>query len=171
MSGGSYSLCWNTSNNLLANDHFGFHARQSSVMPLLLAIHQCHKKASVLPLWFFDFRKAFGWMSPTRLSWTDILASKFQPLLFAGSPTTCMCPTTTKKLEFLPPYFLWIFGVTKGSIPGPLSFLIYLNNLRSTHFPLALRSCWMLMTCYFITPSQAHKIWPPLRMILIWILI
>ena len=47
---GHLLLEYSSSNNLLSNDHFGFHARQSSVMPLLLAIHQCHKKSSVLPL-------------------------------------------------------------------------------------------------------------------------
>ena len=32
-----------SSNNLLSNDQFGFHANQSTVIPLLLAIHQWHK--------------------------------------------------------------------------------------------------------------------------------
>ena len=58
------SFCWNTSsNNLLSNDQFGFCANQSTVVPLLLAIHQWHKildNGKSAACEFFDLRKAFN---------------------------------------------------------------------------------------------------------------
>ena len=51
------------SNNLLSNDQFGFWANQSTVIPLLLAIHQWHKtleNGKSAACVFFDIRKAFN---------------------------------------------------------------------------------------------------------------
>ena len=51
-----------SSNNRLSNDQFGFRANRSTVIPLLLVVHQWHKmlesgrRAACV---FFDLRKAF----------------------------------------------------------------------------------------------------------------
>ena len=75
-----------SSNNLLSNDQYGFHASGSTVIPLLLATHQWHsilENGKRVACVFFDLCKAFDKVL-TRLSWTAFLASKFQFYLFAN---------------------------------------------------------------------------------------
>ena len=94
-------------------------------------------------------------VSPTRLSRTDVLVSKFQPHLFAihadlQLPANCYQKSDIE-WNFFPPTSCY-FGCSPTLHPWSISMIS-----ATLFFPLALSSCCMLTIYYFLNPSSHDR--------------